>query len=252
MLKKRLIPVLVLREGNVVQSINFRHTNVIHTYVPIAVQHFSKWAPDELVVVDVSPNLNKRKVFLEAVATLSRECFVPLTVGGWVKDVAEMRTLLKTGADKVLINTEGFRHPELLQEAARIYGTQCVVSGIDVRRQEDGRYEVFVDRGKEATGLDPVEWAKRVQEYHAGEIYLTSIDRDGSKQGYDLDLVRQVAEAVDIPVIAFGGVGSWDHLAQGIQQAGVEAVAAANIFHYTDYSAKKAKDALREAGVDVR
>lgn len=252
MLKKRLIPVLVLREGNVVQSIRFQHTNVIHTYVPIAVEHFSKWAPDELVVVDVSPTLEKRQIFREAIRALARECFVPLSVGGWVDSIDEIRDLLKSGADKVVINTQAYRQPDFIRNASRVFGSQCVVVGIDVQRRGNGDYEVVVDHGREPTGLHPVEWATVVCDLHAGEIYLTSIDRDGSKEGYDLALMRQVTDSVDIPVIAFGGVGKWAHLIEGITEGGADAVAAANIFHYTDYSAKKAKDVLRKAGIDVR
>ena len=252
MLKKRLIPVLILRHGQVVQSIKFKHTNVIHSNAVTAVAFFNAWAVDEIVLLDVSRTLKKRQHFYDAVNALSKECFVPLTVGGWIQDTDEISKLLNIGADKVVMNTEAFRNPRLITDSTKIFGTQCIVVSIDVKSNEKGECEVFIDRGRESTGIEPVEWAKRVQTMGAGEIFLNSIDRDGFRKGYDLTILREVVDSVDIPVIAMGGVFSWQDLADGVLKGGASAVAAANIFHYTEHSTKKAKDYLRSAGINVR
>jgi cyclase len=252
MLKKRLIPSLVLREGAVVRSVGFSHTNVIHWKPVTAVDFFNKWAVDEIVLLDVSRDLTKRDRFYEVVEGLSRKCFVPLTVGGWVTTTAEVRTLLRLGADKVTINSHAVRQSEFITDCARVFGSQCVVVAIDVRRKLDGTPEVWIDRGREATGLAAADWAREAERRGAGEIFLTSIDREGRGEGYDLDLVRDVVNAVTIPVIAFGGAFTWQHLVDGIVIGGAEAVSAANVFHFTEHSTKKAKDFMRTAGIDVR
>lgn len=251
MLKKRLVVVLILRDGKVVQSVKFKHTNVIHWSAAIAVDFFDKWAADEIIVLDVSRNKEKREVFYDVISDLSKKCFVPLTVGGWVDSKNEVRRLLRLGADKVTVNTEAVRKPALVSECAEVFGSQCIVVSIDVKRHDNGKYEVYIDRGSEPTGLSPFDWAKRVERLGAGEIFLNCIDRDGAREGYDLGLLRKVVESVEIPVIVMGGVFTWDHLLAGIK-AGAEAVAAANIFHYTEHSAKKAKEYLKKAGVDIR
>jgi imidazole glycerol-phosphate synthase subunit HisF len=251
MLKKRLVPSLVLRDGAVVRSVNFSHTNVIHWKPLTAIDFFNKWAVDEIVVLDVSRDLSKREIFYEVVDGLSRKCFVPLTVGGWVTTVDEARRLLRLGADKIVINTQAVREPALLTECALTFGAQCVVVGIDVRRETTGETRVWIDRGRETTGLTAAAWAREAEGRGAGEILLTSIDREGTGRGYDLDLVREVAAAVSIPVIAFGGAFEWQHLVDGIR-AGAEAASAANVFHFTEHSTKKAKDFMRAAGIDVR
>lgn len=252
MLKKRLIPVLILRDGAVVQSVQFTHTNIIHSRPVFAVEYFNKWAADELVMLDVSRDLNAREKFYEVVETISSKCFVPLCVGGWVTSLDEVRKLLRLGADKVVVNSHAVQHPEFITLCARSFGSQCTVVSIDVKKNEQGARVVMVDRGRTPTGLSPVDWARQAQEHGAGEIYLTSIDRDGSRLGYDLELIRSVADVVTVPVIAFGGVSSWQHLVDGIAEGGADAVAAANVFHYTENSLKKAKQYLQEAGVDVR
>jgi len=252
MLKKRLIPVLILRDGLVVQSIQFKHTNVIHWKPVTAVDFFNRWAVDEIVVLDVSRNGNQRAKFYEVIVGLSEKCFVPLTVGGWVDSVDEVRKLLRLGADKITMNTEAVRRPPFITECAQVFGSQCIVVSIDVKAHGEGKYEVYIDRGQEPTGLSPIDWARQAQEMGAGEIFLNCIDRDGFRQGYDLVLLRTLVDAVSIPVIAMGGVLTWQHLVDGIIQGGAEAVAAANIFHYTEHSTRKAKQYLREAGIDVR
>lgn len=252
MLKKRLIPVLILRDGQVVQSVQFKHTNVIHWNCATAVDFFNVWAVDEIVVLDVSRTQVHREMFYAAVELLSKKCFVPLTVGGWVSSPDEVRKLLRLGADKVVINTEAVRNPGLITRCAETFGSQCVVSSIDAKRIPQDKYEVYVNRGAEPTGKEPAEWAKEVERLGAGEIFLNCIDADGFRQGYDLGLLRSVVGAVRVPVIAMGGVFTWDHLVEGIRDGGSDAVAAANIFHYTEHSTKKAKAHMRAAGIDVR
>ena len=252
MLKKRLIPSLVLRDATVVRSVNFKHTNVIHWKPLTAVDFFNKWAVDEIVLLDVSRDRGQRARFYDVVEELSRKCFVPLTVGGWVESVDEVRRLLRLGADKVSINTAAVRRPELVTECARVFGAQCVVAAIDVRRGAGGSPEVWIDRGAERTPWTAPAWAREVEARGAGEILLTSVDRDGSGLGYDLDLVRAVVDAVSIPVIAFGGASTWQHLVDGIALGGADAVAAANVFHFTEQSTRKAKEFMRRSGIDVR
>lgn len=251
MLKKRLIPSLLVRDGRIVQSVQFRHTNVIGNVIT-AVDFFNGWAVDEILILDVSREHTGRAEFLDIVDELSERCFVPLCVGGWITSVRDIETLLEHGADKITINTHAFRDPAFISEAARVFGSQCIVVSIDVKRDEAGEPRVWIDRGREDTGATPVEWAKLAEERGAGEILLTSIDNDGMRKGYDLPLMQSVADAVRIPVIAFGGVGHWSHMAAGVTEGRVDAVSAGNIFHFTEHSTKKAKEYLREAGVDVR
>ena len=252
MLKTRLIPALVLRDGTVVRSVNFKHTNVIHWKPLTAVDFFNKWAVDEIVVLDVSRDLGKRELFYEVVEGLSRKCFVPLTVGGWVTSVEEVRRLLRLGADKVTINTEAVRRPEFITECARVFGAQCMVVAVDVRRDPDGTPVVWIDRGAERTPWTATAWAREAEARGGGEIFLTSIDREGAGQGYDLDLIRAVVGAVSVPVVAFGGVFTWQHLVDGVTLGLADGVSAANVFHFTEQSTKKAKDFMRKSGVDVR
>jgi cyclase len=252
MLKRRLIPVLILREGMVVQSVQFKHTNIIHWKPLTAVDFFNRWAVDEIIILDVTRNKKKRQKFLDVVLGLSNKCFVPLTVGGWVDSVDEVLKLLRLGADKVVINTEAVRKPHLITECASVVGSQCIVVSIDAKAHDNGTYTVYIDRGRESTGLSPLEWAANAQEKGAGEIFLNCIDRDGFRHGYDLALLKSVVEAVDLPVIAMGGVFAWQHLVDGVTIGGADAVAAANIFHYTEHSTKKAKEFMRQAGIDVR
>lgn len=251
MVKKRLIANLVWRNGMIVQSINFKLTNVIGNAIT-AVDFFNSWAIDEIVLLDVSRTKEYREDFLRVVRELSKRCFVPLTAGGWVESTSDIRELLLCGADKVSINTQAFEIPEFITEAAKMFGNQCVVVSIDARRGPDGLHEVIIGRGRKATGTSVVEWAKKAEEHNAGEILLTSIDNDGGRNGYDLNLIRSVTSAVKIPVIAFGGVGRWEHLVEGITIGGAEAVAAANIFHYVEHSTKLAKEYLVQQGVDTR
>jgi imidazole glycerol-phosphate synthase subunit HisF len=251
MLKKRLIPSLLVRNGRIVQSRNFRHTQVIgNAYT--AVDFFNAWAVDEIIILDISPDKSFRPKFMEIVEGLSKRCFVPLTVGGWIQTNDDIRNVLNHGADKVCINSQAFKTPEFIREAANEFGTQCIVISIDVRGMAPDSHEVYIEHAKTPTGVHPADWSRQVQDLGAGEIYLTSVDRDGSMQGYDLELLKSVTGAAEIPVIAFGGVGEWQHMVEAIRMANVDAVSAANIFHYTEHSTKKAKEYLIDSGVDMR
>ena len=246
MLKKRLIAVLILRDGAVVQSVRFKHTNSIH-YDPVhAIECFNKWAVDEIVILNVSRQAASREGFAEVVKRISQKCFVPLAVGGWVTDAGYARGLLNAGADKLVVNTILADDPPLMEALSRRFGRQCMVASMDVNNNQ-----VWVDRATRATGVEPAAWAKRAVELGAGEIFFNSIDHDGARRGYDLGTLRAVCAAVDVPVIAFGGVFKWEHLVEGIR-AGADAVAAANIFHYTEHATMKAKRYLAEAGISVR
>lgn len=235
----------------IVQSINFKHTNVIGNAIT-AVDFFNSWAIDEIVLLNVSRTKEYHQDFLKVVRELSKRCFVPLTAGGWVESLSDIRELLLCGADKVSINTKAFQSPDFIEEAATIFGNQCIVISIDAKKRDDGEHEVYIDRGKIAAGVIVKQWAQLAAEKKAGEILLTSIDNDGSRKGYDLELLRAVTPIVNIPVIAFGGVGKWEHLVEGITLGGADAVAAANIFHYMEHSTKQAKEYLIEAGIDAR
>jgi cyclase len=251
MLKTRLIAVLILRDGRVVQSVRFKHTNAIH-YDPIhAMECFNKWAIDEIVMLNVSPDPNSRVAFAEAVSSVSSSCFVPLATGGWIVDEAFAARLLNSGADKLVMNTVLADAPEVVQRLSNKYGAQCIVASMDVRRDDSGKFAVVVDRATRPVSDDPAAWASRAEDLGAGEILFNSVDHDGARKGYNLDCLKQVCSAVRIPVIAFGGVSSWQHLVEGVS-AGAAAVAAANVFHYTEQSTKKAKRHLAQAGIPVR
>jgi len=251
MLKNRLIPSIILSNGNIVQSVNFCHKNIVGNAIT-AVDFFNNWAVDEIIILDVSRDQSNREKFHKIISGLSKRCFVPLTVGGWIKDTDDIRRILSEGADKVCINTEAFRNPKFISEASRIFGSQCIVVSIDVRKTELAQYEVFIDRGQENTKFNAIQWAKQAEKNGAGEIFLTSIDNDGSKQGYDLELVKQITSSVNIPVITFGGVGNWNDLVDGIRIGNADAVSAANIFHHTEHSTRNAKEFMKNAGLNVR
>ncbi len=251
MLKKRLIACLVLRNSVIVQSIGFRR------YLPVgnaktAIEFVANWDVDEIVLLDITASREGRRPNLDLVASISTRCFVPLTVGGGIHAIGDIQQLIRAGADKICINAEALARPDFITESVAVYGSQCVVVSIDIKLNGQGRYEVYGDGGRKPTGLDPVEWAREVERRGAGEIFLNSIDRDGSKQGYDLRLIRAVAESAKIPVIACGGVGKMEHFVEGILEGKASAVAAANIFHYIEHSTIVAKAYLRQAGVPIR
>jgi len=251
MLKKRLIAVLIVRDGQVVQSVRFKHTNVIH-YDPVhAMEAFNKWAVDEIVVLNVSRDSEMRAEFADVVKRISTECFVPLSVGGWITDEIYADNLLRSGADKLVLNTVLADDPELVTRLSSKYGKQCIVASMDVKRDEKGVISVAVDRGNRILSLDPIKWVEKAVSLGAGEILFNSIDHDGARRGYDLDTIKSICGAVSIPVIAFGGIFKWEQMVKGIA-AGASAVAAANQFHYTEHAAIKAKKYLSENGVLVR
>ncbi len=251
MLKKRLIPVLLCRDGWIVQSINFKHTNMIGNAIT-AVDFFNTWSVDEIIILDVSKDTENREMIFDVIEGLSKKCFVPLSVGGWIREIDEIRMLLSKGADKVVINTLAFQTPEFITRCAERFGSQCIVVSIDAKRKDGGGYEVHIGQGRKPTGMSPVDWAQKAQRMGAGEIFLTSIDQDGSRQGYDIELMKSVSDAVNIPVIAFGGVWEWEHLVSGIRKGNVDAVAAGNVFHFTEHSTKHAKRYLQDSGINIR
>jgi cyclase len=262
MKKHRVIPVLFLRNGFLVQSKQFKRYQNLGNPVS-AVKRLSEWGSDELVYLDISRDDNhdmrrddlghaNRSSVLDIIEDVSKNAFMPITVGGRIRSMRDIEQRLALGADKISINTMALDQPEFITQAAREFGAQCIVVSIDVRLEEDGVHRVRRDGNREATGLTATGWAKRVEELGAGEILLNSIDRDGMKNGYDLPLLDAVSSAVRIPVIGCGGVGEWEHLAQGLQQTKADAVAAGNIFHYSDQSVYLARKHLFGAGLNVR
>jgi cyclase len=251
MLKKRLIAVLIVNNGRVVQSVRFKHTNAIHYDAVHAIECFNKWAIDEIIILNVARTSESRDQFFDIVLHISGECFVPLTAGGWITDDGHADTLLRCGADKLILNTAFADDLPLVRRLSERYGRQCIVGSMDVMRCEDERITVRVDRGRKDTGIDPIQWACSMVENGAGEIFLNSMDHDGARKGYNLPVLSRICDAVTVPVIAFGGVFTWDHLLEGLT-AGAEAVAAANIFHYTEHSTRKAKRHLVAAGIPIR
>jgi len=255
MLAKRIIPCLDVKEGRVVKGVKFENLRDAGDPVEIAKQYDAEGA-DELVFLDITASHEKRNILLDVVTRTAEAIFMPLTVGGGVRTTDDIRTLLKSGADKVSLNTRAVENPQVLKEGAEKFGAQCIVLAIDAKRRDSNNpakgWEVFTHGGRTATGKDAVEWAKQGIQLGAGEILLTSMDRDGTKNGYDLDLTRAISEAVSVPVIASGGVGTLEHLADGISKGKADAVLAASIFHYREFSVKQAKEYLKQKGIPVR
>jgi len=250
MLKTRVIGVLVIKRGIVVQSINFRR------YLPvgrpsIAIDYLNRWGIDEIVMLDIDATLESRHWDSETIRDYSQYCQVPFAVGGGIADISDIDRVIRSGADKVVINSAAETTPSLIEQGAKLYGCQCMVVSIDARRKENGVYEAFTHSGTQPTGLSPVTLAKMAEERGAGEILLNSIDRDGCKCGYDLELIRQIVGAIRIPVIVCGGVGYASHFLPAIELH-VSAVAAANFFHYTEHSVVLAKSLLRSVQANVR
>ena len=251
MLTKRVIPCLDVKDGRVVKGVNF--VDLVDAGDPVEqARIYDRAGADELCFLDITASSDNRGIIYDVVRATAEHCFMPLTVGGGVREVQDVRNLLLAGADKVSINTAAVTRPDFVAEAARKFGTQCIVVAIDAKRDGKGGFEVFTHGGRNPTGIEAVAWARRMTELGAGEILLTSMDRDGTKQGFDVELTRAVADAVIVPVIASGGVGNLDHMVDGIVSGHADAVLAASIFHFGDYSISDAKRAMQAAGLPVR
>ncbi len=253
MTAKRIIPCLDVDAGRVVKGVRFVDIRDAGDPVEVA-RRYDAMGADELTFLDITASHEGRETLYEVVEAVASQVFIPLTVGGGVRSVADVRRLLNAGADKVTINTTAVHHPERVEEAAGRFGSQCIVVAVDAKQvqQDPPRWEVFTHGGRNPTGLEAISWSQRMAELGAGEILLTSMDRDGTREGFDLALTRAVADAVPVPVIASGGVGSLEHLADGVDQGGADAVLAASIFHFGDYTVAEAKAHMAARGIEVR
>jgi imidazole glycerol-phosphate synthase subunit HisF len=251
MLKIRVIPCLDVKDGRVVKGVNF--VNLVDAGDPVEqAMLYDRMGADELCFLDITASNENRGTLLDVVARTADVCFMPLTVGGGVRTLDDIRALLLAGADKVSVNTEAVRRPEFVREGAEKFGSQCIVAAVDAKQVAPGKFEVFTHGGRQPTGIDAIAHAVKLVEYGAGEILLTSMDRDGTKIGYDIALTRAIADAVSVPVIASGGVGTLEHLVQGVREGGANAVLAASIFHFGQWTIADAKAALAKAGLPVR
>jgi len=251
MLAKRIIPCLDVNAGRVVKGVNFVALRDAGDPVEIA-RRYDEQGADEITFLDITASSDERDIILHIVEACAEQVFIPLTVGGGVRKVEDVRRLLNAGADKVSINTAAVQNPQLVAEAAAKVGSQCIVVAIDAKQTSPGKWEVFTHGGRHNTHLDAIAWAQRVAALGAGEILLTSMDRDGTRDGFDLALTRAVADAAPIPIIASGGVGNLQHLADGVLLGRADAVLAASIFHYGEYTVREAKEYLRARGIEVR
>jgi cyclase len=252
MLAKRIIPCLDVKDGRVVKGVNFVGLRDAGDPVEVAALYDEQGA-DEVTFLDITASSDRRGIIIDVVRRTAEQVFIPLTVGGGIRTLEDIRALLGAGADKVSINTAAVKRPEFVREAARRFGSQCIVVAVDAKARETAAgWEVYIYGGREPTGIDAVAWSRRMVDYGAGEILLTSMDRDGTKDGYDLELTRAIVAAVDVPVIASGGVGTLEHLYEGLALANASAALAASIFHYREYTVKDAKEYLRARNVRVR
>jgi len=250
-LAKRIIPCLDVDNGRVVKGVRFVEIRDAGDPVEIA-RRYDEQGADEVIFLDITASSDDRETMVHVVEAMASQVFIPLTVGGGIRKVEDVRSMLNAGADKVAINTAAVSRPEFVKQASDHFGSQCIVVAIDAKQVGPDKWEVFTHGGRKATGLDAVAWARKMTEYGAGEILLTSMDRDGTKDGFDLALTRAVCDAVSIPVIASGGVGNLDHLVEGITKGHADAVLAASIFHFGEYTVGQAKQRMAAAGIEVR
>ena len=250
-LAKRIIPCLDVDQGRVVKGVQFEGIRDAGDPVEIS-RRYNQEGADEITFLDITASHENRATTYDTVSRMASEVFIPLTVGGGVRNTENIRDLLLAGADKVSINTAAVFEPEFVKKAADKFGSQCIVVAIDAKQVESDRWEIFTHGGRKPTGLDEVEWARRMVAYGAGEILLTSMDRDGTRDGFDLDLTRSVADAVTVPMIASGGVGNLQHLVDGVIEGHAEAVLAASIFHFGQFTIGQAKEAMANAGIEIR
>ncbi len=251
MLAKRIIPCLDVRDGKVVKGVNFVGIKEVGDPVECAIE-YDRQGADEICFLDITATHEGRKTMTDVVRKTAQHVFVPLTVGGGIGTVEDFREILRAGADKVSVNSAAVKNPQLIADAARIFGSQCVVAAIDARRDEKGNFHVVVHGGRKDTGLDALEWAKRCQELGAGEILLTSMDTDGCRDGFDLELTRAVCDRVSIPVIASGGCGKLEHFSEVFEKTGADAALAASLFHFRELTVEQVKEHLREENIPVR
>ena len=252
-LAKRIIPCLDVDKGRVVKGVQFVDIRDAGDPVEVA-RRYDEQGADEITFLDITASHENRATIVHVVEQVAGQVFIPLTVGGGIRQIEDVRTMLNAGADKVAINTAAVSNPKFVREAAQKFGSQCIVVAIDAKQVSDNpkKWEIFTHGGRKETGLDAIEWAKKMVEYGAGEILLTSMDRDGTKQGFDLDLTLAICDAVSVPVIASGGVGTLDHLVDGIKQGHADAVLAASIFHFGEYSIEEAKRRMAANDIEVR
>ena len=251
MLAKRIIPCLDVRDGKVVKGVNFVGIKEVGDPVECAIEYYKQGA-DEICFLDITATHEGRKTMTDVVRKTAQHVFVPLTVGGGIRTVEDFREILRAGADKVSVNSAAVKNPQLIADAARIFGSQCVVAAIDARRDEKGVFRVVVHGGRKDTGLDAVKWAKKCQELGAGEILLTSMDTDGCRDGFDLELTKAICSQVTIPVIASGGCGKLEHFSEVFQKTGADAALAASLFHFRELTVEQVKEHLREQDIPVR
>ena len=251
MLKTRIIPCLDVHDGRVVKGVNF--INLVDAGDPVEqARVYDYQGADEICFLDITASSEERDTLYNVVSSTAAQCFMPLTVGGGVREVEDVRKLLLAGADKVSINTAAVKRPELVSEASEKFGRQCIVVAMDAKKSKTGEFEIFTHGGRNETGISAVHWAQRVVQLGAGEILLTSMDRDGTGDGFDIELTKKVTEAVSVPVIASGGVGNLDHMVEGIRDGGASAVLAASIFHFGKFSIADAKIYMQKAGLNIR
>ena len=250
-LAKRIIPCLDVDAGRVVKGVKFVNIRDAGDPVEIA-KRYDEQGADEITFLDITASSDNRETMIHVVEKVANDVFIPLTVGGGIRKLADIRRMLKAGADKIAINTAAIFNPEFVKEASNHFGSQCIVVAIDAKQVSLQRWEIFTHGGRKATGIDAVTWAKKMVDFGAGEILLTSMDRDGTRNGFDLDLTRSISEAVAVPVIASGGVGILEHLAEGVLKGKADAVLAASIFHFGEYTIAEAKQNMAAAGIEMR